>query len=96
MSAPTPFDPEAKLLKIAAKDGHTHQLQAIRILMNREKCRACAARQEDPDDRIDIWGDVTDQEGERLRVLIDELQPRLLEFKQLRAAVVTRIKGKAR
>lgn len=94
LTAPSVFDPEATLRKIAANAKHSHQVQALRLLLDRQGCPACAARadSENPDDRIDIWGDVTPHEGERLKVLIAELQPRLLEFKQLRSAVVARIK----
>lgn len=70
---PSPFDPEAKLLKIAAKDGHVHQLQAIRLLMNREKCRACAARAEGDIDFQTFWRNQTDDEKARLQVLVTEL-----------------------
>lgn len=94
LTVPTVFDPREKLLRIASRDGHVHQMAAIKILMNQEKCQACAARAaaEDPDEHVDIWGDVTDHEGERLRVLIAEIQPRLVEYKQIKGAVIARIK----
>lgn len=46
LTEPAPFDPEAKLLKIAAKDGHPHQLQAIRLLRDRAECLRCKARED--------------------------------------------------
>jgi hypothetical protein len=94
LTEPSPFDPEATLRKIAANPKHQHQVQALRLLLDRQGCPTCAARTaaDDPDDRIDIGGDVTDQERDRLRVLFAELRPRLDEFKQIRATVVARIK----
>ena len=94
LTEPLAFSPEETLRRIAADSKHAHQVQALRMLLDRQGCSTCAARAatEDPDGRIDVWGDVTDHEGERLRALIAELQPRLLEFKQIRAAVVARIK----
>lgn len=96
LTEPSPFDPETTLRKIAANSKHPNQVQALRMLLDRQGCPTCAARTaaDGPDDRIDIWGDVTDQEKARLNVLFAELRPRLDEFKQIRATVVARIKGR--
>ena len=95
LTEPSPFDPETTLRKIAANSKHPNQVQALRMLLDRQQCSTCAARAaEDPDDRIDISGDMTDQERARLKVLFAELRPRLDEFKQIRATIVARIKGK--
>lgn len=44
LTEPAPFDAERKLLKIAANDRHPQQLQALKLLRERNNCEACAAR----------------------------------------------------
>lgn len=44
LTQPAPFDAQQKLLKIAANDKHPHQLQALRLLREREECQGCKAR----------------------------------------------------
>jgi hypothetical protein len=92
---PSPFDPEATLRKIAANPKHQHQVQALRLLLDRQGCPTCAARAaaEDPDERIDIWGDVTVQERARMSVLFAEFQQVHGEIQQIKATVIARIKG---
>ena len=97
LTEPSPFDPEATLRKIAANPKHQHQVQALRLLLDRQGCPTCAARKaaEDPDERIDIAGDMTDSERVRMSEIIRAFNPLIAEYKQIRATVVARIKGKA-
>jgi hypothetical protein len=44
-----PFDAERKLLKIAANDRHPQQLQALKLLRERNNCEVCAARANEGD-----------------------------------------------
>lgn len=74
LTQPAPFDPDAKLLKIAAKDGHPHQLQAIRMLRDRESCRACAARAAHDQEFQTFWRNLTDDDKARLAKLLATLK----------------------
>jgi hypothetical protein len=50
LTVPAPFDANQKLLKIAANDKHPHQLQAIRLLRERDECETCKARNDSEDE----------------------------------------------
>lgn len=86
LTEPSPFDPETTLRRIAADRKHPNQVQAIRLLLDREKCRACAARAEGEVDFQKFWRNVTDDEKARLKVISAEI-------KQIKADVRKRIKG---
>ena len=94
LTEPTPFDAEAKLRKIAAKDGHPNQVQAIRMLLDRQQCSTCAARAaEAPDDFEDILRARTEPEKERMRELFADFKKFFDELNQIKDAIRARIRG---
>ena len=97
---PTPFDPVEKLLKIAANDKHQHQLQAIKLLRDRdgdseEGCRECAVRKKDDQAANDEYDAtlraMTDDEYRRHRALTEEWIAAYNQCKAFRIACAERI-----
>lgn len=97
LTEPSPFDPKSKLLKIAAKDGHPHQLQAIKILLERDgesSCPECAARKKanqdyevERDEEEKVIRAMTDDEYQRRRTLIAEWIASFNTYKEFMAAM---------
>ena len=73
LTEPAPFDAETKLLKIAANDRHPQQLQALKLLRERDNCEACAARANEGNDASTLIRHANDDQRSRLVHRMGEL-----------------------
>jgi hypothetical protein len=87
IAVPGPFDPASKLRKIAANDRHPQQLQALKVLLDRETtCPRCAAAVEATTAREQFLARITPEQRDRLRELIAEVNA-------IKAAAITQPVG---